>query len=630
MTETVAGEPHREPLVDFAPLLRTLWQRRVWIAGCVVLALGLAAAYLAVTRPMYSAQAVVLVDPRKPQTTDTDNVLPGIGSDSAAIASQVAVISSRELLMTVFEREGLVDDPEFSAPDPVGQFFGASPGRAMIFDRFAENVWVEREGLTYVIDIGFESRDPDKAARIVNAIVREYIAGQVAQKAAANAEVSSLLDDRIAELQQDVIDAERAAEEFRAAHAIYNSGNGATQLQAQIDELERQLVAAEETAREAATRAEQAIAAGVSPAALLSLSKVLASPTAEALRTEYNQRSVELSSQQSVLGPRHPTLRRLQSEVERVEGLMVKEVARITDELVSGRDIAQGVVAAIRSDLARFRAEGNEDNLRQIELRQLERNADASRQVLEEFQKRAAETSQFESLQFSDARVVTNATAPLRPVWPKTGLILIVATILGFVAGCSAALFAGPRKAAARPALSKPAAAVIEPRPRHAPFLPLLLSHLRPPQRAAAAARPPAKPAPKAAAKPPANGKPNGHANGAFAPNKAPSRPPARALTGRTSPAAASAVQSRPTSPPPAGTTKRPLVNGKAVTAQAAPTRKPAPPAAPRPAERAPMLDGAAKPAGVSSPRPVEGPSAAAIEAAVKEVKRRRGFADLN
>jgi hypothetical protein len=31
-----------------------------------------------------------------------------------------------------------------------------------------------------------------------------------------------------------------------------------------------------------------------------------------------------------------------------------------------------------------------------------------------------------------------------------------------------------------------------------------------------------------------------------------------------------------------------------------------------------------------AGPPPIEGPSAAAIEAAVKEVRRRRGFADLN
>jgi hypothetical protein len=289
---------------------------------------------------------------------------------------------------------------------------------------------------------------------------------------------------------------------------------------------------------------------------------------------------------------------------------MVKEVARITDELVSARDIANGVVAAIRADLAQLRAEGNEDNLQQIELRQLERNADASRQVLEEFQKRAAETSQFESLQFSDARVITDATAPLRPVWPKGGLILIVASVLGLVAGCAAALFAGPRKASVQPAVAQPAADIKSP-PGRRPFLPMLLSRLRLPRRVAKASRPARKPVEGVAARSPANGKLNGHTSGAATPGKG--RPPAGALA---RPAAA-AAQPKAASIPPAG-------NGRAETRLdrgLSKTSAPAPGAA--------ASNGMEKRA-AAGPPPIEGPSAAAIEAAVKEVRRRRGFADLN
>jgi uncharacterized protein involved in exopolysaccharide biosynthesis len=616
------------------------------VVGFLVAALGLAAFYLVITKPMFSAQAVVLVDPRKPQTTDTDNVLPGIGSDSAAIASQVAVISSRELLMKVFDREGLAEDPEFNKPDLIGELLGTWPNRAMVFDKFAQNVWVEREGLTYVIDVGFNSQDPDKAARVVNAIVSEYIAGQVAEKATANAEVSALLDDRIAELQQDVIHAERAVEEFRATHAIYNSGNGATQLQAQIDQLETQLIGAEEAAREADTRAQQALAAGTSSQALLSLSEVLNSTTAEALRTEYNQRSLELSSQQSVLGPRHPTLRRLQSEVERVEGLMVKEVTRITEELVSARGIANGVVAAIKADLAKLRSEGNEDNVQQIELRQLERNADASRQVLEQFQKRAAETSQFESLQFSDARVVTNATAPLRPVWPKGGLILIVATVLGLVTGCAIALFAGPpgeAVAKAKPVVTRPAVVREPPAPQpprepRQRFLPMLLRHLAPRPRAAKAAKPARKPMPRPVAAIAAKAKPNGHANGAVAPARGngslPPGKPALHINGGARPTANGAAKPVPTHglarPAPTNSAAKPAtppVNGTA-PAKANGSNRPAPEAL-----KAPAPNGTA--VAVKAPPATNGPTSptaqrAAIEAAAAEVKRRRGFADLN
>lgn len=446
MSETTHQDTARQPLIDLLPMMRTLWKRRTLIVLTATAFLALGAGYLAITKPSYTAQAVILVDPRQPNTTETDNVLPGIGSDSAAIASQVAVISSRELLTAVFDAEGIEHDPEFSGTGFIGSLLGRKPTRAEIFEGFAQNVLVNREGLTYVIDVGFKSPDPDKAARIANAIASQYIAGQITQKADANADVTGLLDDRIAELQQDVTEAERRVETFRIANRIFADTSGATQLQTQTEQLESQLVTAQDAARQAEAKAAQALAAGSSPQSLVSLSEVLASPTAESLRAEYNARSLELSSNQSVLGPRHPTLRRLESELARVENLMVREVSRITQELVAQRDVAQGVVDRIKGEITALRDQGNDANLKLVELRQLERNADASRSVLEQFLKRAAETSQFERLQFSDARVITAATAPLRATWPKSSLVLAVAGALGLIAGLGAALLLGEPK----------------------------------------------------------------------------------------------------------------------------------------------------------------------------------------
>jgi uncharacterized protein involved in exopolysaccharide biosynthesis len=493
MTDNEVEAGTRQPLLDVFAILRQIWSRRVLIlmmAGGLVLAAGL---YLLVTKPVYTAQAIILVDPREPTTTATDNVLPGLGSDSAAISSQVAVIESRELLSTVFDAEGIEHDPEFAAPGLLASLLGKSPSRDEVFDNFTQNVSVAREGLTYVIDVGFLSRDPDKAARISNAIATQYIAGQLALKADANANVTGMLGDRIAELQQDVAEAERRVETFRAANRIFADTNGATQLQTQTEQLEAQLLVAQEAARQAETKAAQALAAGKSPQALISLSDILVSPTAESLRAEYNQRALDLSSNQSVLGPRHPTLRRLESELARVENLMVREVERITQELVGARDVAQGVVDRIKGELASLRAQGNDVNLKLVELRQLERSAEASRGVLEEFLKRSAETSQFERLQFSNARVITAATAPLRATWPKPSLVLSVAAALGLMAGLGTALLLGERK------VPKP---VRSPEPVIRRVLNGLRHHVRPPR----LQRPPrpamANPPPPATAKP--------------------------------------------------------------------------------------------------------------------------------
>lgn len=450
MTHTPPDAQNPPPLIDILASVSILWQRRNLIIGATTALVLIAIVYLAVARPVYTAHAVVLIDPRGAHATDSSSVLSGLGADSAAIASQVAVIGSHEVLGPVFQSEGIATDPEFSGSGMLSGvlgLLGLSSRQATeqeVYERFISQVEVEREGLTYILDISFRSQDPQKAARIVNAIVERYVGGQVTEKSDANAAVSDLLEGRIDVLQQAVTEAEQAVETFKVANGIFDSGAGGTMVQAQIDQLNQQLLAAREVVRQAASRYEQVAAAGLTPKALVDLAGTTTSATAATLRDEYNRRSTEHASAQAVMGAKHPTLIKLAAEVGRVEALMIRELERLMLELRADRDLAESNVAKIDRDLAELRAESNLSNQRAVELRQLERNAEASRQVLEQFLKRSEETSQLQTLQFSDARVISSATPPVQATWPRPGLLLSLSALLGLMIGGATALFLGP------------------------------------------------------------------------------------------------------------------------------------------------------------------------------------------
>ena len=82
-------------------------------------------------KPDYTATASMLVDTRDSRAVNFNNVLPGIGADSAAIASQVNVIRSQELLNTVFDEQHIAKDPELCRPRPrISGLLSAIPRRA--------------------------------------------------------------------------------------------------------------------------------------------------------------------------------------------------------------------------------------------------------------------------------------------------------------------------------------------------------------------------------------------------------------------------------------------------------------------------------------------------------------------
>ncbi|MHA6643850.1 GumC family protein [Mesorhizobium sp. A623] len=455
MSPAIADDRDLPPLFDIGAVLKTLWDRRILILVAVGAVVMVAVLYLAVTKPVYTATASILVDPRDSRATSFDNVLPGIGADSAAIASQVAVINSTDLLNSVFDSEGLQNDPEFSGGGLFSLFRASRPlDRDAIFQRFRGNVSVDREGLTYVIDISFKSEDPEKAARLVKAIVARYKASRSGEKETANSEANTMLTDKIGGLQTAVSNAERAIQDFKFENNIFDANAGGT-LQSQIDQFSSQLVAAQDQADQAQSRYDQAVAAGTSPEGLSRLSAILSSTTAEKLRQDYNDRAASLASAQADLGPKHPTIARLSAELAKMHSLMVREAQRITQELKASRDIAAKNVSQLRAKLNGLRGNSNESNLAQVQLRQLQRNADAARAVLDDFLKRSQETLHMQGMQISQVREISEAVPPLQPTWPKPKLLLAVSGVLGLIIGCALALMLGPVKAGSKGLLAR-------------------------------------------------------------------------------------------------------------------------------------------------------------------------------
>jgi uncharacterized protein involved in exopolysaccharide biosynthesis len=446
-----AGAP---PLLDIRALWTTVWRRRLLVAAVAIGVVAAAFGYLAITRPSYVATASILVDPRDVRSTNIDSVLPGIGADSAAIASQVSIIQSRDLLGSVFDALGLDSDPEYA---------GAGLTRDGMVQKFLGAVGVEREGLTYVINVSVKSADPEKAARIANAIVERYIAGTTAQQANATSDVNAALNARIEALQADVSAAERAVEDFRQKNGIFDETTGGT-LQSQIDQLSAQIIVAQDTLNQAQARYEQAAAAGTSPQAMARLSDITASATADQLRDSYNQSAAALASAEATYGPKHPNVIQARAELGKVADLLSREAARIRRELQSARDLAQDSLARLQQSLDALRERSGAAGVAQVELRRLQGRADAARVVLADFLQRSQETSQMEGLQSSQVHVISRAAAPVEAAWPKPKLILPVAAMLGVMLGCGAALALGVPVPAPLPA---PTPAPTEPtRPR--------------------------------------------------------------------------------------------------------------------------------------------------------------------
>ena len=100
---------------------------------------------------------------------------------------------------------GLVLNP-FSSDEPKSELDLAR--RALVV--FQNRLTIRRVGLTYVIEIGFESVNPDRAAQIANAVASAYIDDKLEAKYQTTRRAAVWLQDRLKELLGQASAAERA------------------------------------------------------------------------------------------------------------------------------------------------------------------------------------------------------------------------------------------------------------------------------------------------------------------------------------------------------------------------------------------------------------------------------------
>lgn len=199
--------------------------------GCILL-LGLA--YLLTTPSRYTAAGLMVIDTRKVQVLQ-QQVVGDTPLDAGSVQTQIEILKSENISLAVIKKLKLDEDAEFIAPGGgllsmarglVARFLPPAEEasdyqntrRALAY--FERQRTITRVGLTYVMEIRFRSTDPEKSARITNAIAEAYTVDQLEAKYQATRNASVWLQDRIQTLRSQVASAERAVVDFKAQNNL--------------------------------------------------------------------------------------------------------------------------------------------------------------------------------------------------------------------------------------------------------------------------------------------------------------------------------------------------------------------------------------------------------------------------
>lgn len=439
--EAEAGSPLS--LADVVAALR----RRMWaIAAFVVLVTSGAVLYALTLPNRYEAMATVQVDQRIKNISNVEGVISDLKADGPTVDSEVEVIRSSAVSLKVIDLLNLREDAEMTGTAP--GFFGRLLGRQAVpyreeapppggYDRvlaeFDSRFSAARVRSTLVMEIRFRSADPVKAARIVNTIAEVYVANQIAAKRKASEQATDLLDDRLKILREKVAVAEREVEAFKSANNFFDA-DGQSLIDRQIAREMETIVRARSDAAEAKARYEQARRFMLDGGESSAIAEVLRSNLIATLRddlTKALRREAELATK---YGPRHPEMMKVAADVATAQQELNAEAQKIIRNLRAEHDIAAERLRTLERNLEALKAQIAATKDLQWRLRELEREAAASRQLYETMLTRNKQTTETLDMHVADSRVVEVASAPAFPVGPKRKQIAIMA-FLGSLVG---------------------------------------------------------------------------------------------------------------------------------------------------------------------------------------------------
>jgi succinoglycan biosynthesis transport protein ExoP len=435
--------------------LREVWlfiQRNALLVGVITLGMAVFALVLSlILPPHYAGKAIVMLDPRKSNVTNLESVMSALPADNAAIRSEMDVIQSRAVANRVIDEVNLLRDskfnPSMSVTGWIGRLFASSKeeakakreerDRTSVFLKLERALDVQNDGRSYSIVITYRDRNPERAAQIANSYADQYLVDQLEVKYEASQRATAWLAKRMESLRDEVRVAEKAVEDFKTANNLVNVGDE-TITQKQLSTINSQLLQARAERSQADARLMSV--KNLSDEQLATSSIVLSSPLIQKLReqeAEVRRKEADLSLR---YGNRHPKMIDVRNELQGIKDKIGEEILKTTASLQNDLDIAENKTRTLEKEMGNIEIETGTGNQAMVTLRQLQREAAATRSLYEGFLNRSKQIAEQQDMQVADARIIARADVPRKPYFPNMWVFLILGTVLGAVTGFITAL----------------------------------------------------------------------------------------------------------------------------------------------------------------------------------------------
>jgi succinoglycan biosynthesis transport protein ExoP len=457
-----SSEPEVEKFIDLDHLVQMFRRqfRIVLLFAAIGLLIGVT--NLAFATYYYTAGTSILLDENLNRFGSEISPAPANMEADKKIMSQVAILKSSTLAAKVVDSLHLYDNYAFVDPSPSiaarfksllkgtmdliagksgkgGDFSNEDVRRGTAVAVLLDNLRVEQQPQSFVVDLFYTSTDPVLASAIANAYAEAYLSDKFDANFDASQRATVWLRKRLADLKDQSQEASLRVERFRSANNL-TATKGALLSEEQLSDMSTQVIMARAQSAKALALYNQyksIVDAGQQSAVdnAATVSNQDSPSVVTTLRERYHAIEKRAQEIEDKFGSAHPQAISLRSEQNEVGRQIYNELKQMTESYRNQYEVAQSWEASLKDGLLQVTGKTSEDNESLVELKNLERNADAISDLYKTYLTRYQETAQNQSFPITEARVISAAAPPTDASSPKRTLVLAASLLLGALFG---------------------------------------------------------------------------------------------------------------------------------------------------------------------------------------------------
>jgi capsular exopolysaccharide synthesis family protein len=421
--------------------------------------------------PLYTASAMLQIEPQNPTVTGLAEILASKSEGSAQYdyyQTQFILLRSRTLAARVIASLQLTSDPSFRTPTTSGfvlgrimswifiplqpiidygtRFFSSAPPPReaslphakssepsvppFLVSRYLRFLYVTPVKNTRLVEVSFSTPDPRLSQKLADAHAAGFIRMIIDNRAALTDEAREFLDKKNAELRAKLEQSEQALNRFRQTHGVVSLDKGENVVVDRLVALNSQLTAARAQRIDA-----ESLYRTVANKKYQDLSQIMTQGSIPQLKINLTALEAEKTKLSTTFKPDHPRLQEINEHISAARRSINTEIENVVRGLESSYVAARAREQALETEAKKQEQMALELKHIGVQYAVLQEDVNVNRTLYESVLKRLSETNVTNDLAISNIQITQRADLPTFPSSPATARNLILAAVVGLILG---------------------------------------------------------------------------------------------------------------------------------------------------------------------------------------------------